>query len=218
MFARAYVRMRILHVMTEHLSLYETYYVARAYEQMDLFALLNARFTIRSVLYAGSFVHISPSFIFPDVTYIDSDAQAKRFFSHEAPLKAYINARKQYPDAAFAQDYRVLRKELMHAFDLLISQYAGFISEACKPYLKVGGLLLVNNSHGDAGLAALDTDYELVTTVHKRNGAYRLSDTNLGQYFIPKRPLPLSKAYLQKLGKGVAYSKTATLYVFKRVS
>ena len=44
------------------------------------------------------------------------------------------------------------------SFDLLISLYAGFISKPCKRYLKRGGILAVNNSHGDAGLASIDPD------------------------------------------------------------
>ena len=38
--------------------------------------------------------------------------------------------------------------------DVLLSQYAGFISEPCKGYLRAGGVLVANNSHGDARLPA----------------------------------------------------------------
>lgn len=53
-------------------------------------------------------------------------------------------------------------QNLKTKFDLLISQYAGFISDTCINYLKVNGYLLVNNSHADAGLAAIDKDYKLL--------------------------------------------------------
>ena len=52
--------------------------------------------------------------------------------------------------------------EAEKSFDLLISQYAGFVSQHCKKYLKIGGILLVNNSHGDASMAKLDDDYKFV--------------------------------------------------------
>ena len=32
-------------------------------------------------------------------------------------------------------------------------------------YLKVGGILAVNNSHGDAGLASIDPDYEFIGVI-----------------------------------------------------
>ena len=103
-------------------------------------------------------------------------------------------------------------------FDLLISQYAGFISNACKDYLKIGGYLLVNNSHGDAGLASIDEDYNLISTVHKVKGKYQLSDTSLEKYFVPKKDVEVTKELLFKTRKGVGYKKTAPLYVFQRVS
>ncbi len=37
--------------------------------------------------------------------------------------------------------------------DLIISQYAGFVGQETKRYLKEGGILLCNDSHGDATLA-----------------------------------------------------------------
>ena len=47
------------------------------------------------------------------------------------------------------------------SFDVLVSMYAGFVSEFCTWCLKVGGVLLVSPSHGDAALAALDPRYTL---------------------------------------------------------
>jgi len=80
-------------------------------------------------------------------------------------------------------DYKLLRRELLgdnnnHSngddddddqddeaplFDLLISSYAGFVSRAGKDFTRQGGLLLANNSHGDASLAFVDSnDWKLV--------------------------------------------------------
>jgi hypothetical protein len=74
--------------------------------------------------------------------------------------------KKVYSQAAQVQfhfaDYRNDLENMDNRFDLLISQYAGFVGQYCKPYLKVGGLLLANNSHGDAGMAAIDEDYQLI--------------------------------------------------------
>ena len=137
-------------------------------------------------------------------------------------MQAFVQKRKEYhaePNITFfGVDYRKSRAELVDRFDLLISQYAGFISEACKAYLKVGGVLLVNNSHGDAGLAAVDADYELVAAVQRNRGDYRISYAALDHYFISKGSDEITKAYLYKLGRGVGYTKTAPLYIFRRVS
>lgn len=204
------------------LQSYQKYYVDRDYEQIDLFQLLKSEFAINNVVYPGSFVHISPSFVFQKVSYIDSDKNAKLFFQQAQQLQAFIQHRKQYevtPDVTFfGVDYNRTISELVDSCDLLISQFAGFISESCKTYLKIGGLLLVNNSHADAGLAALDNDYKLIATVHKNKGKYRISYSDLEAYFVAKGKPFMTKEFLHKLGRGVGYTKTAPLYLFRRVS
>lgn len=200
---------------------YKNYYIDRDYEQVDLFRLLINAYEITRVIYPGCYIHISPSFIFPNVAYIDSDKNAIKFFQSKE-LFELVHERKEYnedPKISFhGVDYKNLIKEFHHHFDLLISQYAGFISHVCKDYLRIGGYLLVNNSHGDAGLASIDGDYRLISTVHKTRGKYRLSQTSLEKYFIPKRNIMVTKELLYKTGKGIGYSKTAPLYIFQRIS
>ena len=200
---------------------YKKYYIDRDYEQIDLFRVIKRTYEIKRAIYPGSYVHISPSFIFPDVVYIDSDKNAIKFFNSNKLIEL-INERKEYNDAPKISfngiDYKSPIEELYRQFDLLISQYAGFISDTCKEYLKIGGFLLVNNSHGDAGLASIDEDYQLISTVHKAKGKYRISHTALEKYFIPKREIVVTKELLYKTGKGVGYTKTAPLYIFQRIS
>ncbi len=200
---------------------YKKYYIDRDYEQVDLFRLIKKTYKITSAIYPGSYVHISPSFIFADVVYIDSDKKAKQFFNNDQLIE-FIRDRKEYiedPKISFhGIDYKSSINGLHRKFDLLISQYAGFISDACKGYLKIGGYLLVNNSHGDAGLASIDEDFKLISTVHKAEGKYRLSHTFLERYFIPKNKIIVTKELLHKTGKGVGYTKTAPLYIFQRIS
>ena len=200
---------------------YKKYYIDRDYEQLDLFRLIKRTYKITRSIYPGSYVHISPSFIFSDVVYIDSDKNAKNFFKSDMLIE-FIRERKEYnedPKISFhAIDYNILIDKLHRQFDLLISQYAGFISETCKEYLKIGGFLLVNNSHGDAGLASIDEDYKLISTVHKAKGKYRLSYTTLEKYFIPKSKIIVTKELLYRTGKGVGYTETAPLYIFQRIS
>ena len=200
---------------------YQKFYIDSDYEQVDLFRLLKNTYEITSVIYPGSYIHISPSFIFTSVAYIDSDIKAIKFFQSKELIEL-IHQRKEYnedPKISFhGVDYQNQINEFHGQFDLLISQYAGFISHVCKDYLRIGGYLLVNNSHGDAGLASIDEDYRLISTVHKTRGKYRLSQTALEKYFIPKRNILVTREFLYKTGKGVGYSKTAPLYIFQRIS
>ncbi len=199
---------------------YKKYYIDRDYEQVDLFRTLKNELGISNAIYPGSYIQISPSFIFPCVVYLDSDRNAVKFFQSKAPHEIVRN-RKIYPEEPriifHGRDYTELIKEYRSTFDLLISQYAGFISGVCKPYLRRGGCLLVNNSHGDAGMASLDGEYQLIAAVHRSRGKYRLSTTALEDYFIPKKDIRVTRAMLLERKKGVGYSRTAPLYLFQKV-
>jgi hypothetical protein len=199
---------------------YKKYYIDRDYEQVDLFRLLKNAYGIANAVYPGSYIQISPSFIFPFVVYLDSDRKAVKFFQSKTPLEIVRN-RKAYPEEPriffHGIDYRDLIGEYQSTFDLLISQYAGFISGVCKPYLRRGGYLLVNNSHGDAGMASLDADYQFVAAIHRSEGKYRLSTTALDAYFIPKKDIRITREMLLERKKGVGYTRTAPLYLFQKV-
>jgi cytochrome c2 len=166
-------------------------------------------------------VHISPAFVFADTVFIDSDKNAKKFFSHDE-LAKFVSKRKEYDENSRISfhgiNYKKAIRNLINQCDLLISQYAGFVSNTCKEYLKIGGILLVNNSHGDAGLASIDKDYKFIATVQRIKGKYRISEDSLEKYFVPKKNIDVTKELLFEIQKGVGYTKTAPLYVFKRIS
>jgi len=202
------------------LDLYEKYFQERQFERLNLFQIVADKFNVKRALYAGSFVHITPSFVLPDVVYVDNDKQAKQFFSNPEIFKL-IAARKIYPQEAkvsfhFA-DYRNGFDEIIGSFDLLISQYAGFVGQYCKQYLKTGGLLLANNSHGDAGRAAVDDDYRLLAVFSAKNEKYKISEDHLNEYFVPKSQVEITREYLETLQKGIGYKKTASVYLFQKV-
>mgnify|MGYP003981283415 CR=1 FL=1 len=121
-------------------ELYNKHFVLKAFERVDLFEAIRNKYGCRSALYPGSFIHITPSFIFPGVIYIDSDSQAKKFFKNIKDVKEIINSKKQYPEKSnvifFGQSYLKPLPIPVNSTDLLISQYAGFVSMYCKKYLK----------------------------------------------------------------------------------
>jgi hypothetical protein len=207
-------------VAQDAMALYQEHYVDKDFQRLDLFQLLTEQYGIVSALYPGSFVHITPSLVYPVTTYVETDARAKAFFADPA-VHAFIDAHKTYdggPEVTFhAADYRNDFGEPAEHYDLLISQYAGFVSQPCKRYLKIGGLLLANNSHGDASMASIDDDYVLVATVNRRRGEYRLSERNLDAYFVPKAAVKVTRECLEKLGRGIGHTKSAGSYVFRRV-
>ena len=166
-------------------------------------------------------MHVSPSFVIPSVTYVDTDRRCPSFFANPAILRM-VKERKQYdgePEITFhSGDYSKPLQEQDESFDLLISQWAGPVSQACRRYLKVGGILVANDSHGDASLASLDDAYELVAVITQRAGKHRLSENNLRTYFVPKHGKPVTREAIERTGRGVAYTKSPAAYVFQRVA
>ena len=172
-------------------------------------------------LYPGSFIHVAASFEIPHVTYVDTDRRARRFFAAREQVLAVVRAEKRYdgpPSFDFiggSYEHPLDLPDASH--DLLVSLYAGFISKPCKRYLAIGGVLVANNSHGDAGLAAIDPDYALVGVLAGRTDRLRVSEDALDTYLVPKSGTPPTEEQLRRLGRGVAYTRPAVAYLFRRL-
>ncbi|MDA0352819.1 MAG: hypothetical protein O3A10_11490 [Chloroflexi bacterium] len=77
--------------------------VQRQFEEYDahpgdrerMFRAVADRWPARArVLYLGSYIDASPSFVFPDVTYVDVDRRAARFFVDQDGVDALIRERR----------------------------------------------------------------------------------------------------------------------------
>lgn len=204
---------------SHQLDLYKKWNIDKEYTSIGLFRALKNQFTTKKVFYPGSYVHITPSLIFPDVAYADSFRDTHRFFEDAAVLD-YVHTHKEYSEETrirfFQQDYTKPFEALGKEFDLVISQYAGFVGQATKPYMKDGCLLVCNNSHGDASMASIDPDYELIAVYHRKSDQkFTVSTGNLDEYLKPKNGSEPTKAQLMQTKKGVAYTKTLSGYIFK---
>lgn len=180
--------------------------------------------TTARVLYPGSYVDVAPSVWFDDVTYVDIDKRAATFFDHADAVAELVTSKRRAagrptgsPAIAFHHlDYRTRLPVPDESFDLLVSLYAGFISEHCTNHLRVGGTLLVNPSHGDAAMAAIDPRYELTGVIASADGAYRLRTDALDSYLIPKKEQMITIESLHDRGTGIGYTRSAFAYLFTR--
>jgi hypothetical protein len=201
-------------------KLYNHYYIDRKFERLNLFRQLEQKYGGKRVLYPGSFVHVTPSFVYPDVVYVDNDKEANPFFDNPSNYD-FVNKRKHYtekPTITFhAVDYQTGIDEPDQSFDLLISLFAGFVSLHCKRYLKVGGLLLVNDSHGDASMAWLDKDFQLIQFANQTEGKYTLSDMYLDTYFVTRADTDLTREWVMRHLRGFKYRRMADVYLFQRI-
>lgn len=194
-------------------------------DRVRLFAAVaNHLPSARTVLYAGSFVDIAPSTAFDDVTYVDTDDRASKFFDEAAAVAALTESIRPVasavePTISFVhEDYRNQLPLDDGSVDLLVSLYAGFITEYCTRYVRVGGHIFCNNSHGDASMASLDDRLELGGVVISRDGDYVVKTSSLDAYLEPKRGAAPTRDQLHESNRGIAYVKPAFGYIFTRTS
>ena len=129
-------------------------------------------------------------------------------------IKEFINQHKKYEEkchiAFFNQDYsNNLNTEPV---DLIISQFAGFVGQATKRYLKNGGILLCNDSHGDATLARFDNDLELIGVVINN----RIIEISLEKYFVLSKGNEIDLDKVKNTMKGPKYKIMAENYIFRQ--
>lgn len=186
-----------------------------------LFRTVADAVDVDTVLYPGSWCDISASFVWPSVTYVDVDRRAARFFDDPDGVREIIAA---HSDPAIAPEFRFLHADYADplpfeaaSFDLLVSLFAGPVSRHCTGYLRVGGLLLANPSHGDVALASIDPRYELAGVIHSREGGYRCEREDLQAYLVPKIPVDDIPELIGRTGRGIAYTTSAYAYLFRRV-
>ena len=134
-----------------------------------------------------------------------------------ASKNEYVEQNKTYSDICkidfIAQDYT--QPFNTDQVDLIISQYAGFVSQATKQYLKTGGILLCNDSHGDATMARFDDDFEFIGIVDEKN---RINSTGLGNYFNLPKGRSVDLEAVQANMKDLKYTMSAENYLFRKLT
>jgi SAM-dependent methyltransferase len=186
-----------------------------------MFEALAGMWPIERALYPGSYVDLSPSTALRSVTYVDTDPRALGCFAAHDRVRAELAGRSG-PGAAqevrfLAADYTQPLDVPDSSVDLLISLFAGPMWEHCHRYLRPGGWLLANGSHGEASLAALEPTLRLVAAVHHKDGRYRLVTDRLDGYLVPKRQHTANPDHIRSTGRGIAYTRTAFAYLFQSV-
>lgn len=188
-------------------------------DRWRLFSAVGQAIDAETVLYPGSYVDLAPSFVFGSVTYLDVDKRAPGFFADTEGVAELIAQHEgpPEPDVTFIHgDYTEPLDLPEEHFDLLVSLYAGFISEHCTRHLKIGGTLLVNPSHGDAAMASIDSSYVLAGVVRSGSGTYRVDTKDLESYLVPKKPQTITPESLHRSGRGIGYTKSPFAYLFTR--
>lgn len=200
-------------------SLYQKYHTSRNDERDQLFEILKDRYNPNKCLYPGCFVHITPAFFFINTTFVDTEKRAQEFFV-DPQVQTFLIQQKRYsapPQMTFIKQNYTQELPISADYDLLISQYAGFVSKYCKKYLRKGGYLVTNNSHGDASLTSIDDDFRFVAAINRRGERFWLAKKPLDDWFVPKKTMDITPELILEKQRGIGYTISASNYIFEKV-
>jgi hypothetical protein len=193
-------------------------YIYKLGDRFGVYQMIAQTYQINRALYPGSHIDIAPSLYIPQVTYIDNNKTAPKFFKQMDTIYEYLNQNKKYKQpcqlAFLDQDYSLPLN--VEAYDLIISLYAGFVGQATKAYLKDDGILLCNDSHGDATLAYFDPDYQLIGIAKYAKKQWSIKNRTLEKYFkLSNNRTPDLDKVLSTM-KGPKYLAKEEYYLFKK--
>jgi hypothetical protein len=201
------------------IDLYKKYYGSIQFDRANLFKLIKETYNCSEVLYPGCFIHITPSFFFPHVVYVDRNPDAVKFFADMDGVLQFINHNKNYKRTPYvrfiAQDYTTAMPLEDRQFDLVLSLYAGGISRVCKKYLKIGGILLTHNFQNEAGDAAADASLQLIAAIRFHKKAYTLIEDS-PDTILSLRGKAKTKRVLKQTSSGVECSENEDYFIFRR--
>ena len=192
---------------------------------LDALRLIKRKWKVERVLYPGSWIHLTPSLVFPHVVYVDFFAEMKSIFADSKLLK-YIEIHSETISKPIIKfhiaDYREQIGEQLESFDLLISLSSGFVSQSCGSFLCKGGLLFVNNEHYDASMAYVDPSF-LPIGVFIQTGKLIEKTQMIEEYFLTNKgqafTIEMIKENSKKSPSKAKYKlkKRALFYLFQKI-
>ncbi len=190
-------------------------------DRTELFRVVDRQLHPRKVLYLGSYVDLSPSMTWSEVTYVDVDKRAQKFFADEKLVLQQLQSRNdkpKMPNVRFIHgDFNAGLPLSEQSFDLVVSLFSGPSLKPALRYLAPNGVLLTNNSHADSSLAILSDSLRPLGAILHRSGSYSVITEDIDEYFQFKSPSKVSQESLMTQGRGAALVRPSFAQLFKRV-
>lgn len=179
------------------------------FERLGLFRLIRQEFGDLKILYPGSSIHITPSFYFSDVLYLDRSETSRKFFDDMESVSEIVQREKQYKKTArirfMAQDFNEEPFKINDQFELLISLFAGDLIEKFLPYLNKEAYILTADTFSNLDYMEND-EYPLEKMISTGNGE---------EYSFTNRPQSNGKPRLTGSKNKLSFKDDQTYYLFK---
>jgi hypothetical protein len=205
----------------QNIDSYKRFYIDLNFDRSGLFETVKRKYSCQNALYPGCSIHITPSFYFQHVVYIDISEIAQDFFKNIEEVKEFINDNKTYKQSTFIQFLnRDYTKELPireNSYDLLIALYAGEITQSCKKYVKPGGIILTNNHQNDAVEVLKDTSLFLDALIYKKGKKYVLEEKPEKNFEDILRKYNRQAKNMKKTDRGLEYVDKQCYFVLKKL-
>jgi len=200
---------------------YERFYSALSFDRAGLFELIKDKYGCSTVLYPGCSIHITPSFYFQHVVYVDINETAKEFFQDNQNVLSIVNSNKKYKQSAYIQfihsDYTEKLPVRENNYDLLLSIYAGGITESCKRYVKPGGIIVSNNHRNDAQQAIKDSSIRLEALIRRKGKKYNIENGTGEKMLEALQEHSVPTKNMKNSSSGLKYVDNEYYFVFRKI-
>ena len=200
---------------------YNRFYSALNFERAGLFELIKDEYGCSTVLYPGCSIHITPSFYFQHVVYVDINETAKEFFQEKENVLSLVNSNKKYKQSAYIQfihsDYTKKLPVRENNYDLLLSIYAGDITKSCKQYVKHGGIIVSNNHQNDAQQALKDPSIKLEAVIRRKGKKYHIENGTDEKMLKALEGHNMSLKSMKNSNSGMEYVDNEYYFVFRKI-
>lgn len=187
-------------------------YKSIGFERSGLFELIKKKINPKTVIYPGCSIHVTPSFYFNHVVYIDKSQSAIKFFSDANNVTALINQNKTFKEPAYwkfmSGDFQTDLGLRDSSFDLLLSLFSGKLIKHCERYIKSDGMILTNSLFSDNDSMIDRDDFKLLGLIKCRNLKYFI-DYNLNE-------LKIRNSKLRAKNKGFEYVDNESYYLYRK--
>jgi hypothetical protein len=194
---------------------YNMFYRSINFERAGLFELLKGEYSHDMVLYPGCSIHVTPSFFFPHVVYIDKSDLSREFFADTGNVTEFVSRHKKYKRMAYIEyhcaDYKNTGIVPDTSFDLVLSIYSDAITENCKRFLKKDGVVIANSYENSIEKTLQENDLELIAIINKKGERYLLEKNSPLRIPVARQ----SKNFI-KNGAGFEYRDVDPYYVFRK--
>jgi hypothetical protein len=154
---------------------YEQLYVKLQFERSGLFKLVRKLLPIRSVFYPCCAYHITPSFFFETVYYVDKSDVVADFFADEQTVNKIIESRREVAKSR----WKFFQLDIAHSLneipevDLVIALNGGDVLKNAFEKAKKEGYVLTSSEFSGEGFIKGDARFGHLLNIGFQSGEYR---------------------------------------------